>query len=100
MVDNALVKALVKTVFSIPHQEWTVADLDLIKEHLEESIELKGLNKVSEIVVRDLMDTLEMLKDWKGPEPSECLDLINQIFKAYGNENSAIQVDVLIPTVS
>jgi len=97
MVDDSIVTALVRTVFSIPQKEWTESDIDVIKKHLEGAMQYKGLTRMSEIVVKDLLETLEMLKKWNGPEPSAYIEMIERIFK---ERQPTVQVSVPMPTVS
>ena len=98
MVDESLVSALLRTVFSIPQKEWTESDLDVIKKHLESAMQFKGLTGVSEVLVKDLLETLEMLKNWKGPEPCEYIEMIEKMFKE--RQSTGVQVSVPMPTVS
>ena len=100
MVGTSLLEALVRTIFSIPREEWSASDLEVVKKYLEEAIQLKGLSKVTEVAVSELIETLEVLKRWDGPEPRECMEIINQVFHRAQEAQSTVQITVPKPTVS
>ena len=96
-----MLEALVRTIFSISREEWTTTDINVIQKHLRKAINLKGLDQVTEIALGDIMETLEILKGWDGPEPKECLDVIDRVFRRREQEiSNSIQITVEEPTVS
>lgn len=100
MVGTSLLEALIHTIFSVPHKEWTVEDLEVVKQNLVEAVQLKGLNKVTEIAVSDLLETIEVLKSWDGPEPRKCMEMVNQVLQKIKKSQNTVQVSVSVPTVS
>ena len=101
MIEPAMLEALVRTIFAISRKEWTTPDINVIQKHLQEAIDLKGLDKVTEIALGDIMETLEILKSWDGPEPKECLVVIDGVFRRSEQELSdTIQINIEEPTVS